>query len=146
MHIWHKTGQIWRKMFLKLNSMEFIELFFFQFWSQQGFQQPRFWKKCNLWSLSFDGRTNMKFLFITSMEKKKCEDMSSFYLSNTSPCIQEGDKEKHQPIFTPPPSKKNFINNISCRNGAVRNPAGTRLYSSLVKKQVTILLVPIFML
>ena len=31
---------------------------------------------------------------------------------------------------------KGFINYVFCRNWAVRNPAGTRLDSSLVKKQV----------
>ena len=32
--------------------------------------------------------------------------------------------------------KKGFINYVFCRNWAVRNPAGTRLDSSLVNKQV----------
>ena len=32
--------------------------------------------------------------------------------------------------------KKDFINRVFCRNWTVRNPAGTRLDSSLVNKQV----------
>ena len=34
------------------------------------------------------------------------------------------------------PIKKGFINYVFCRNWAVGNPAGTRLDSSLVNKQV----------
>ena len=34
--------------------------------------------------------------------------------------------------------KKGFINYVFCRNWAVRNPAGTRLDSSLVNKQVEV--------
>ena len=38
---------------------------------------------------------------------------------------------------------KGFINYVFCRNWAVRNPAGTRLDSSLVNKQVEYSLVPL---
>ena len=45
-------------------------------WSQQDFLQPSFCRKRNLWSLCFDGKTKMEFLFIASMEKKKSEGKS----------------------------------------------------------------------
>ena len=82
----------------------------------------------------------MKFLFITSMEKKKGEDKSICHpFSFPILCfLQEGSKEKHQP--NAPTKKKSIINYVSCKkNWAVRNSSGTLLdSSSLVNKQVVL--------
>ena len=43
-------------------------------WSQQGFWQPSFCRKRNLWRLCFDVRTKVKFLCIATMEKKESGD------------------------------------------------------------------------
>ena len=77
----------------------------------------------------------MDFLFNASMEKKKPEEKSICHPSSFLIFLQEGRKEKHQPIS--PQTNKGFINYVFCRNWAVRNPAGNRLdSSSLVNKQV----------
>ena len=62
----------------------FTNLFIYQAreslaWSQQGFWQPIFCRKRNLWSLCFDGRTRVKFLCIAWMEKRKSGDKSFFH-------------------------------------------------------------------
>ena len=48
-------------------------------WSQQGFWQPSFCRKRNLWRLCFDGKTKVKFLCIASIEKRKSGDKSIFH-------------------------------------------------------------------
>ena len=64
-------------------------------WSQQGFWQPTFCRKRNLWSLCFDGRINVKFLCIASLEKKKSGDNSIFHplqLLDTFPFLLESSE------------------------------------------------------
>ena len=81
----------------------------------------------------------MAFLCIASMGKKKSGDMSILHHSKllyTFPFLQESNGVKHHPIS--PHQNKGFINYVFCRNWAVRNPAGTRLESSLVTKQVVL--------
>ena len=51
-------------------------------WSQQGFWQPTFCRKRNLWSLCFDGRSKVKFLCIASMAKKKHGEEFIFHPSS----------------------------------------------------------------
>ena len=55
-------------------------------WSQQGFWQPIFCRKHNLWTLCFDGRTKVKCLCIASMEKRKVET-SPFFIPIASWCF-----------------------------------------------------------
>ena len=55
-------------------------------------------------------------------------DLSSFFFS-----IVEAKNRKSTLVL---PSNKGFINYVFWRNWAVRNPAGTRLDSSLVNKQL----------
>ena len=43
-------------------------------WSQQGFWQPSFCRKCNYWSLCYDGRSKVGFLCIAFIEKGKSGD------------------------------------------------------------------------
>ena len=80
----------------------------------------------------------MEFLFIAFMEERKKLSQSIRHSSSFSILplfLQEGSKRSTRQFST----KKNndFINYVLCRNWAVRNPAGTRLYSSsLVNKQV----------
>ena len=106
-------------------------------WSQQGFWQPSFCRKQNLWSLCCYGRTEGVFLCIDCMASRKSEE--KFLLPNFKPLytfslLQEINKEKSLPYF--PDQSKGFINHNFCRNWAVRDPTGTRLDSSLVYKQV----------
>ena len=77
----------------------------------------------------------MEFLFIASMEKKKSEDKSIRHPSSFSilPLSCRKAVKEAPANFS---QKKGFINYVFCRNWAVRNPAGTRLDSSLVNKQV----------
>ena len=98
-------------------------------WSQQGFWQPIFCRKRNLWSLCFDGRTKVKFLCIASMEKRKSGDKSIFHpFSFLMLPLSPGTQWIKAPLDSPN-QNKGFINYVFCRNWAVRNPAGTRLDS-----------------
>ena len=78
----------------------------------------------------------MGFVRIACMENRKDRDKSIFHpvkLLNTL-FLQESNAQKHHRIFRN--QNKGFINHSFCRNGAVRNPTGTRLESSLVNEQV----------
>ena len=92
-------------------------------WSQQGFWQPIFCRKRNLWSLCCSGRTEVVFLCNVGMEKKKIGNHSTLHIS-FPPGKQW--REAH-PYF--PRQNKGFINHSFCKNWAVRNPTGTRLDS-----------------
>ena len=95
-------------------------------WSQQGFRQPSFCRKHSLWSLGYDGRTMVRFLCITCMEKKKSGGKSICHpkkLLYTFPFVQERNAEKHHPIF------QIKINHSFFRNWAVRNSSRAGLDS-----------------
>ena len=78
----------------------------------------------------------MEFLFIASMEKKKSKDKSICHPSSFSILLLSSRKAVKEAPANFPQINKVFINYVFCRNWAVRNPAGTRLDSSLVNKQV----------
>ena len=79
----------------------------------------------------------MEFLFIASMEEKKREDKSVYHPSRFLILPLSSRKVVKEAPANFPEENKGFINNIFCRNWAVRNPSGTRLNSSsLVNKQV----------
>ena len=92
-----------------------------QVWSQQGFWQPRFCRKRNLWSLCFDARTKIKLLFIASMEKKKSEDKYILHPSSFPIHPFSSMKAVQRSTTQFPLKHKGFIN-----------------YSSLVIKQVAL--------
>ena len=78
----------------------------------------------------------MEFLFIASIEKKKSEDKSIRHPSSFSILplsLRKAVKEAPANFLQ---KNKGFITYVFCRKWAVRNPAGTRLDSSLVTKQV----------
>ena len=90
-------------------------------WSQQGFWQPSFCRKRTLWSLCFDWKTKMDFLFTALMEQKKREDKSICHPSSFPMLHLSSRKaEKRSTSQSPPPKKKGFINYVFCRNRAVR--------------------------
>ena len=98
-------------------------------WSQQGFWQPSFWWKRNLWSLCFDGGNIVVVLLIDFLEERKCVERLWRKKNRhiyTFPFLHASNAET--PIYYSH-HIKGFINNVFCRNLAFRNPAGTRLDS-----------------
>ena len=95
-------------------------------WSQQGFWQHSFCRKCDLWRLCFDGRTKVKFSELPQWRKRKVE-LSSFFIISALWYIPFRHWIKALPNSSN--QNKGFLNYVFCINWAVRNPAGTRLYS-----------------
>ena len=99
-------------------------------WSQQGFWQPSFCRKRNLWRLYFDLRTKVKFLCIATINKKRREETSPFFILSASWYFPFPSwKHWTEALPNSPNQNKDFLNYVFCRNWAVRNPAGTRLDS-----------------
>ena len=103
-----------------------------------GFLTAQFLQKTSFMKpLFFKGRNWVLLVFTAFLEERgsigKLEgwwmDLPHFYFSPLNQWRETPSQFSHQ--------NKGFINYVSCRNWAVRNPAGTRLdSSSLVNKQV----------
>ena len=89
--------------------------------------QSSFCRKPRLWSFGIDERTKMKFIFISSMEKKKREDKSIHHPIH--PILPFSSRQAGKRSTTQF-QNNGFINYIFWRKLAVRNS------SSLVNKQV----------
>ena len=73
----------------------------------------------------------MEFVFIALMEKKKkVKTMSICHSSSFSILSLFSRKAVKEASANFLQENKRFINYVFCRNWAVRNPTGTRLYSS----------------
>ena len=98
--------------------------------SQKGFWQPSFFRKRNLWSICYDGRTKVGFLFIAYTEKRKkwWHVTSSFFQDSLHFHFPPGKQcREATPYFLY--QNKGFINHSFCRNLGLRSPTGTRLDS-----------------
>ena len=74
--------------------------------------------------------------FASTTEKRKSEDKSISHPS-CIPILPLSSRKAVKSSTNSPHPNKGFINDVFCRNWAVRNPAGTRPdSSSLVNKQV----------
>ena len=78
----------------------------------------------------------MAFLCIAFMGEKKNGDMFIIHHQASLHVTFPPRKQWSEASPNFPHQNKGFINYVFCRNWAVRNPAGTRLDSSLVNKQV----------
>ena len=106
-------------------------------WSQQGFCQPSFCKNIIYKAFDLIGGNWVMLHSIAFLEQRKCEEKlrmmqnGHIFIVVFSPMKA---MQRNAPKFSH--HNKGFINYVFCRNWDVRNPAGTRLDSSLVNKQV----------
>ena len=78
----------------------------------------------------------MVFFSVAFNVEKKSGDKTILHHSKLLYTLPPPGKQWSEPSPNSPPQNKGFINHVFCRNWAVRKPAGTRLDSSLVNKQV----------
>ena len=90
-------------------------------WSQQGFWQPGFCRKRNLWSLVVTRKLKWCFSPMFTWRKGNVVETSLFFIMlNFSSHSLSSRKEKNYPISVN--LNKGFMNHSFCRNWAAKNP------------------------